>query len=81
VERNTEERKREVYMEESNIHKSCNHNTNSMWDLNNKQDVMTEMAKYKIHCYCFFVAMQGTNIKVFEFDLVRNLAKLVPGAA
>jgi hypothetical protein len=45
-----EERTREVYMDNINIHKRYNHNGNSIWDSNNNQNVIIEKAKYKIYC-------------------------------
>jgi hypothetical protein len=42
-----EKRKREVYIDKNYIYKSYNCNNDSIWDPNNKQNVMTENAKYK----------------------------------
>jgi hypothetical protein len=52
------EKNGEVYTDESYIHEHYNKNNDLFWDLNHKQDVMTEKSKYKGFHYCFVAAVQ-----------------------
>ena len=52
------EKKWEVYTDESCTYQHYNRNNNSIWDLNNKQDVMMEKAKHKSSPYCFGAVIQ-----------------------
>jgi hypothetical protein len=49
-----------------------------IWDPNNKQDVMTGVAKLNRHWYCFFVEIQVLKQRVPDLVAVKNMTGLVP---
>jgi hypothetical protein len=55
------ERLREVYMDESYIHEHYPQNEDSLYDPNDKQDVIYQKEKHKGRRYYFCAAIQGPN--------------------
>ena len=70
-----EERRREVYMDESYIHEHYHRNDDSLWDPNDDQDVQHKKAPAKGRRYCFAAAIQGPSWKS-----IGTSGGLVPGS-
>jgi hypothetical protein len=75
-----EERRREVYTNESYIHHHYRWKDDSIWDPNDHQDVVTSKDKYKGSRYCFCAAIQGPNPRVNPPVLNIDKAGLVPNS-
>jgi transposase len=59
----TEQRLREVYLDESYIHQHYHRNDDSIWDPNDEQDIKYSKDPGKGRRYCFAAAVQGPNWK------------------
>jgi hypothetical protein len=72
---------REVYADESYIHKHYHRNDDSLWDPNDDQDVIYQKEKHKGHHYCFCAAILGPNPRVEATEAeVEDKAGQVPGS-
>jgi transposase len=75
-----EDRKREVYTDESYIHEHYKGADDSLWDPDDDQDVKTTKDKHKGRRYCFCAAIQGPNPRVAVPVLNEDKAGMVPGS-
>ena len=74
-----EERKREIYLDESYIHEHYHRNDDSIWDPNDEQDVMYKKTPAKGRRYCFAAAIAGAKPGSTS-DRIEDKAGLIPGS-